>query len=122
MNSDATFWDRIHDMPPCEAELECTLRREENSLKIAMLQKELVRIMDRTGVKTKEWRSIGVEISKIGAQNTLLNERAKYLRRLMDKLQWKEAIRAIYGDDGVAQCAVWIEQQYRHEVSTKGQI
>lgn len=107
---DSIFWDRLADMPFAEAEQECVIRRENNSLEIAMLQQEISAILDRTGVRNQEAKSIGSEMAGIMAQNTILNERIKYLRRLQDKVKWKEAVRAVFGDDAVDQCVVWIEQ------------
>lgn len=109
---DQIFWDRIHDMPAVEAEQECVLRRENNSLQIAMLQKEHAAVMSRRGAKCQEARDIGVAIAEVGAQNTALNERIKYLRNLQTKIQWKEAVRTLFGDDACEQCVVWIQQTY----------
>lgn len=114
---DMIFWDRIHDMPPVEAEQECVLRRENNSLQIAMLQREHAGVIDRRGAKCQEARDIGVAIAEVGAQNTALNERIKYLRKLQDKLQWKEAVRTLFGDEACEQCVVWIQQTYMARVA-----
>ena len=110
--SDAIFWDRLAGMPATEAEQECVLRRDTNCLELAMLQGEIAKITDTKGVKaTKEAKDIGLVMSGIMAQNTALNERIKYLRKLHDKLAWKHAVRAIYGDEGVEACVVWIQMQ-----------
>lgn len=120
MSDDDIFWERISEMPFSEAEQECVIRREHNVLEIAMLQGEIEKIKSRTGLKangSKECRDIGVVLMGVMGQNTLLNERIKYLRRVQDKINWKEAVRALYGDDAVEDCKLWIEQNIQPATS-----
>ena len=109
-NDDQVFWDRIADMPSWEAEQECVLRREHNSLQLSMLQRELVGVQDRRGAKCKEARDIGVAIFEVNAQNTALNERIKYLRNLQAKVCWRMAVETLFGVEAVEQCKVWLAQ------------
>lgn len=115
---DQVFWDRVADMPSWEAEQECVLRRENNSLQMAMLRDTLNLILERTkGTRNQEAKRIGVEIANIGAQNTLLNERIKYLRNLQTKVSWRMAVETLFGIEAVEQCKVWLVQ---NEVSYTG--
>jgi hypothetical protein len=110
---DAVFWDRILDMPPMEAEQECVLRREQIALENAMLMTERAKITPPHGSKQRaDFSDMGVALSQNAAQLTKLNERIKYLRRLQDKVQWKEAVRDLFGDDAVDRCVVYMEQRW----------
>ena len=110
---DEVFWDRLEQMPAWEAEQELVLRRERNQLELAVLTVARSEVSERPGKQSKrEAERIGVEIQSINRQMTRINERIKYLRRLMDRLQWKEAVKAVFGDEGYEQCVVWIEQNY----------
>lgn len=110
MISDQVFWDRLQDMPLAEAEQELVLRREENALVLAMLQKE------KSEAKNKFIeKDIGNEIFNVMSQMTKINERIKYLRKLQDKVTWKNAVRALYGQDAVEECVIWIETNGRAE-------
>lgn len=42
---------------------------------------------------------------------TKLNERIKELRKLQDRICWREAVQAVFGTEGVSSCLVWMEQQ-----------
>lgn len=107
MNDDDIFWDRLADMPAWEAEQECVMRREAVILRFAMLTSE------KAKAKTNdEAARIGVAIAQDSGQLSLLNERIKYLRKLQSRIEWKEAVRVLYGDDAVDQCVTWMQQQY----------
>lgn len=105
MNDDDLFWDRIEEMPLIEAEQELVLRREKNNLTIAMLKRE-----QETAWPQKEKDKIGVEMFQVMAQMTKINERLKYIRKLQDTIRWKNAVKALYGQEAVEQCLIWIEQ------------
>lgn len=104
---DLIFWERIAEMPLWEAEQECVMRREENALQRAMLQNE----KDSATAKNRksEEREIGAEIYQLMSQSTKLNERITMLRKLQDKIHWRSAVKALYGDEAVTDCLVWME-------------
>lgn len=112
MNDDTIFWERIADMPPWEAEQECVMRREDHCLQIAMLAREKDEALSRG--KPAEARKLGVALFEVGAQNTRINEHIKYLRKLQSKLEWKQAVKTLFGQEAYEQCAVWLEQEYGH--------
>ena len=112
MNDDAIFWERLQDMPIWEAEQELVLRREGNVLEANMLLMERDKLL-AVGMHKRARELMSAHQERLG-QNTKINERIKYLRNLQNRLQWKEAVRALFGQDGVEQCVVWIEQQYGH--------
>ena len=109
MKDDRMFWERLAEMPLAEQEQECVLRREHCSLQTAMLRHELLLANERKD--SKEAKRLGVAIFEIGSQNTLLNERIKYLRRLDDKTSWREAVRTVLGEDAYEACVAWRIQQ-----------
>ncbi len=106
-SEDQVFWDRVADMPSVEAEQECVLRRENNALQIAMLQGELAECLAKHG-PSKESRALTVAMAEVQAQNSVLNERIKYLRKLQNAVNWRMAVEAVFGAEGVEQCKVWL--------------
>lgn len=105
--SDAVFWDRLHGMPNWEAEQECVMRRERLALENAMLNVEKAKSR-----RPLERDQLGAAILENNSQLTTINERIKYLRKLQDRIQWKETVRALFGDEAVAQCIVHMEMQW----------
>lgn len=103
MVSDQLFWDRLEEMPLIEAEQELVLRREENSLALAMLKNEKSNVRNRFAEK-----DIGNEMANLMAQMTKINERIKYIRKLQEKFKWKNAVSALYGQDAADECVIWI--------------
>ena len=115
MNDDAVFWDRLQDMPHWEAEQECVSRREQLCLQKAMLDAEREKLLPLNSQKRKaEYKAIGIEQAAIAAQLTMLNEKIRYVRKLMDRLQWKDAVKALYGQEAFEECVVWLEREYGH--------
>jgi hypothetical protein len=110
--ADQIFWERIQDMPHWEAETECVMRREHNNLQIAVLQKALADTGTKTGKRTKHAAEIAAEMAGIMSQNTLINERVKYLRKLQNQIQWKEAVRVVCGQETLDEVMVYIEQTW----------
>jgi hypothetical protein len=101
MDDDAIFWDRLAEMPFEEHEQECVLRRERVIRQIAMLREKH---RDAIG---KEANQIGAAIDQDNAQLSRLNERIKYLRRLMDTISWKNAVKKVLGEEVYEQLIVW---------------
>lgn len=119
-DEDAVFWDRLADMPAWEAEQECVARREALVLRQAMLAAERAKINPPIGQRQKdEFAALGVAVTEDNAQLTRLNERIKYLRNLQAKVQWKDAVRTLFGADAMEQCIVWLEQQYGEQQATR---
>jgi hypothetical protein len=109
------FLDYIAFMPDIEAEGEIIQRREAVKLEFNMLTTLRHDEVVRTGVgkgknKSKTLVEIGAAISVIGSDLALLNEALKKLRQRMDRTAWREAVLALYGEEGVLQCKLWIIQ------------
>lgn len=110
---DAMFWERLHDMPAWEAEQECVMRREELALQNAELLTQRSKMNPPIGLKQKElYAALGAEMQENSSRLVRLNERIKYLRKLQHRIQWKEAVRALFGDDAVEQCVIYMEQRW----------
>lgn len=107
---DAVFWSRVADMPPWEAEQELVARRIWASEQRAEAERALVDA--RRKGRASDADRCGKEIQALCTLFTALNERIGYLRKLQDKMQWKHAVRALYGDDAYEACVLWIEQQF----------
>jgi hypothetical protein len=105
MNDDAVFWDRLFDMPAWEAEQECVIRRESLVLENAMLNGENVKAYG------KEKAAIGLAVQGNNSVISKLNERIKYLRKLQDRVQWRNAVYDLFGQDAVDQCLIYMAQQ-----------
>jgi hypothetical protein len=111
-NDDAIFWERLAGMPALEAEHECVLRREANCLALAMLNTERTRIKEEGRYKHQvELARIDADTRELQAQMTKLTGKLKELRKLQTRIAWRSAVQALYGEDGVAACLVWMEQQ-----------
>lgn len=105
MEDDAIFWDRLAGMPFEEHEQECVLRREHVILQIGMLRANKQEAQQLG--KKEEAQRLGVAIFEDGAQLTMLNERIKYLRRLIDTISWKSAVKKVLGEEVYEQLIVW---------------
>lgn len=120
MSADKVFWDRVEDMPAWEAEQECVSRREQLCLESAMLEAERNKLLPLNSlIRSKEYKLLGIAMKDIGSQCTKLNEKIKYLRKLQNRLQWKDAVRTLFGEESFEQCVVWLEQQYGHMSATR---
>jgi DNA gyrase/topoisomerase IV subunit B len=120
MDDDKVFWARLEEMPPWEAEQECVARREQLCLENAMLDAERNKL-NPTGrpYETREYKALGVAMRENASRTTRLNERLKYLRKLQTRLEWKLAVQTLFGQEAYEQCAVWLEQQYKHLNDTR---
>lgn len=111
-NEDAIFWERLADMPALEAEHECVLRREQNNLTLAMLNSERAKVKEEGRYKHQvELLRIDAATCELQAQMTKLTGKIKELRKLQARICWRAAVLALYGEEGVAACLVWMEQQ-----------
>lgn len=104
-DSDKVFWERLAEMPVIEQEQECVLRREHVALRLAMLHGEKVAAEDRHD--KREASRIGVAMFEDNAQITVLNERIKYLRRLLEAISWRNAVKAVLGQEAYEQVVLW---------------
>ena len=111
---DSIFWDRLADMPAWEAEQECVSRREQLVLEKDMMISERGRLGE-----CQDSHAMGLAIIENNAQLTKLNERIKYLRKLQHHLQWKEAVRELFGQEAYEQCIVWIELHYQEQLQKR---
>lgn len=113
MDSEQVFWDRIVGMPALEAEQECLMRREKLVLENAMLQTERARIDPPIGPRqVNEFKDLGVAIQQNSALLSRLNEHIKYLRKLQDRINWKHAVKDLFGEEAMTQCVVYMEQKF----------
>lgn len=101
--NNAIFWERIKEMPDIEAEQELILRREELTLQKAMLGAQIDKCAE------KEAKAIGREIRSMDASLTKINEELKIVRRRMDRLCWRNAVKANFGQEGFEKCLIWME-------------
>lgn len=92
------FWDRLGGMPYVEAIEELNSRRMQLIEEKAEAEtgKVLLGVWDVPAEKDRT------------AQLTRVNTELKRLNGLFNRLQWKDAVIAIFGRDGYAQCAEWI--------------
>lgn len=110
-HDDAMFWERLLDMPAVEAEQECVLRREQNCLQMAVLTGEMAKVQaEHRGGWQTEMANLRAGLTDLQSQLTKLNERIRELRQLQHRISWRNAVMALYGEDGVAACLVWMEQ------------
>lgn len=91
------FWARLVEMPLEEAEQELVLRRESNALLIEK-SRQLKMAADAANDQRAS-HHYGVLIFTTASQNTLINERLRYVRRLMDSLSWRESVRTCLGQE-----------------------
>ncbi len=111
-DADWLFWERLEDMPAWEAEQECVMRREALAVRIGEL------ITAQKTASKREAASLGAELHHTSGQLAKLNERIKYLRKLQTRMEWREAVKVLFGEDAMTQCIVYIEQRWqeRHDV------
>lgn len=102
---DRMFWERLAEMPWEEHEQECVLRRERVVLQMAMLLREKAGASERG--ENVEAKRLGTAHSEAAAQLTLINERIKYIRRLMDAWSWRNAVKTVLGDEAYEQLREW---------------
>ena len=85
-----------------------------------MLESERNKLLPlNSSVRTREYKALGLAIRENASRQTKLNEHIKYVRKLQNRLQWKDAVLALFGQEGYEQCVVWIEQHHGHLISTR---
>jgi hypothetical protein len=102
------FLGRVRHMPNVEAEQEILARKMDQAAEMAELQLELRRLDTARGVKGKESRDIGYRLQAMTADNALLSAALKEVRSQIERTKWSNAVRAVFGDDGWAQCRQWM--------------
>lgn len=103
-DEDKVFWDRLVEMPDIEAELELIGRRDGLLLENAMLSTE------KREAKNRFVESdIGIAIQENASLVAKINDELKIIRERMNRLSWKAAVKAVFGDEGYLQCVIWIE-------------
>lgn len=111
------FWERVAEMPPWEAEQELVSRKHD-----ATRRREAA--LAAQG-KARKWRNEpeirrwGTEVDSINRLLGKLNDRITYLRKLQDRMQWKHAVIALYGQDAYNDCVMWIEQHYGEQTEQR---
>lgn len=108
--TDQVFWDRLSGMPPTEAEEECVLRRIELSERVGHLRRQVASAKARgdDAAATK----LGQEVRAVDATLTRVNERIKQIRKLLDRIQWRETVRELFGEEAVEACLIHMEIRY----------
>lgn len=120
MVDDTIFWDRLGGMPAWEAEQECVRRREHVSHQNAQLLAERAKLVDvYTRDARKKHDALGASMAENNAQLAKINEHIKYLRKLQNQVHWREAVRQLFGDEGVEQCIVYIQQRWPDVYATR---
>lgn len=101
------FWGRLVEMPLWEAEQELVARRCNNSARISEIEASLMHAKHKG--QRQDAAQLGHEKAGLCLQSQLIRERLAYIRRLQDRLQWKDAVKELFGQDAFEQCAVHIE-------------
>lgn len=104
MSNEQIFWDRLEEMPDIEAVQEINIRQENIGLENAMLVNAKAESRDR-----REIDRLGATIFENTALLTKLNAKRKFLNQRIDRLSWRNAVKANFGDEGYLKCAIWIE-------------
>jgi hypothetical protein len=102
---DSIFWDRLQDMPDAEAVQELNLRRDDLVLQKAVLQKAKV------AANLRDAAEITRAVMENDSLITKINSEAKQRNIRMDRRKWKDSVRAVFGDEGVEKCLIWMETQ-----------
>ncbi|CAN7784347.1 hypothetical protein LJR175_008394 [Variovorax sp. LjRoot175] len=102
------FLERVQYMPDVEAEQELLARKNLQAAETARLQMELRRLDSARGVKCKESRDIGYRLQAMTSDNARLASTLKELRIRMERSNWSNAVRAVFGSEGRAQCREWM--------------
>lgn len=105
MDEDQIFWDRLEEMPDLEAEQELVLRR------LIVIRENAELASQKSGDYSRRGVELGLLISANAAQLSLINERLKMIRKRMDRADWKNAVLALYGQEGYEKCRAWIIQE-----------
>lgn len=99
---DAFFWERLQDMPDIEAVGELSLRRT----RLVERKRELIAYWD--GRYAKKDHKDSAELAGIDLTLTKVNEEIKMRNRRMDNASWRNAVRAVLGDDAYNLCREWV--------------
>lgn len=102
--SDAIFWERLEEMPDIEAEMELSKRRVIVIRENAELQAFL------SGRFNKDAERAGERMRDNNLQLVMLNEELKIVRKRMDRVSWKNAVVACFGQEAMETCLHWIRQ------------
>lgn len=103
--------ERVTHMPDIEAEQELLARKARQSAETARLQIQLRTLDNARGVKGHESREIGYRLQEMTAENALLTAALKQVRVRMERTNWGNAVRAVFGSEGWAQCREWMAQE-----------
>lgn len=109
MTDDHIFWELLLDMPDIEAVRELQSRRSE--------------LIQRKTEITDYWRGRYVKRSEEDNETIVaidlalikVNEEIKFRNRCLDSVSWRNAVRAIYGEEGYLACREWIVMNDRKE-------
>jgi hypothetical protein len=102
---DVVFWDRLFDMPDIEAIHELRIRKDDLVLQKAVLHGE------KANATLRDANLITQSLIENDALITKINAETKMRNLRMDRTAWRNAVRAVYGDEGVEKCVVWIQTQ-----------
>ncbi len=89
---------RLEDMPDVEALEELRIRRAS-----ALVELERLRGED----SDKFVPSHGVRISQLCALISLIKDDMKKRNVRLDNSNWREAVKAVFGEEGFQQCLLW---------------
>lgn len=100
------FWDRIADMPDIEAKHEFMRRKDDLVLQNAML------LQQKTAAENFDvGHEIGVAMQENVALASLINSELKIINERMERLSWKSAVKAVFGEEGYLKCRQWMEME-----------
>jgi hypothetical protein len=90
------FLERLHDMPDIEAVQEIDQRL------IRILEERKALIGEMTDEKREARETLNCDDARLRAERHLIVMR-------MDRRRWSKAVRALWGQEGLEQCLVWLE-------------
>lgn len=100
---DEVFWLRLEEMPDVEAIQELRLRRDGVLDRVRFMQND-----DRGRFVPQH----GDEIYASQRLLTLLNDELRNRNIRLDSLSWKNAVTAIFGEEGYEKCRIWKAQNH----------
>lgn len=102
IEGEETFFLRLAEMPLVEVESELTLRR----IILVAENIELQKYCAGRDVVSE----FGVRMHGNNRQLSMINDELKRIRNVMDRTNWRNAVKAVYGQEAFEKCYLWIEQ------------
>lgn len=98
------FLDRLQDMPDVEAKEQIVLRQDRALLELSLLTRA-----KESASREKEANAIKAEIATVQHDLGRLKRVLTEINERMSRIAWGNAVVAIFGREGYAQCREWME-------------